>query len=477
LEFNAIRNKIQKFSYESLTGEIISLLSILEESKNPQNFWHPLTLLKWSLEFAGEKYPPKTATRNDILNLLNQMEALEMKHNIFNLSSNGKKVNKMLTVLSPQQFQYQEKAWWNTLAMQYQLFIGIKGRYNIENSFAKLTGIELEQFLQMLYIILIVLFHDEVPGQKRMPLSMASDGITGVFGQELHDKLIGLFTVSRASIKSELEKDNRTVKNYILQVFETSFFTRKPFLLIADKLLIPHRDIFNITCNHYIYEYLKAQDPNFTTEMGNRMEKYVRMGLEELKLNFQTENDLKKQIGLHHNLVDFLVEGNILVEVKALEIKPYTSVNPTDELLKSELKKTISKAYIKQMLSVANTIKQRDKEYFGIIVTYKELYLGNSSDLWDQFLREEALSHHQEISTLPIENLFIIDLRSWDQLLQVMMTHRITLIDILKKAREDDRSSATKKFTFGMHLNDYKTPKITLSYLLEGQKHITLQSS
>jgi hypothetical protein len=77
---------------------------------------------------------------------------------------------------------------------------------------------------------------------------------------------------------------------------------------------------------------MKNNDENFTTEFGVRLEKYVKLGLDEININYKTESQIKKEFKGLKNLVDYVVNDNILIEVKAIELKPYPSINPNDEI-------------------------------------------------------------------------------------------------------------------------------------------------
>ena len=224
---------------------------------------------------------------------------------------------------------------------------------------------------------------------------------------------------------------------------------------------------------------MKTNDDKFTTEFGARMEKYVKLGLDEVNFKYITENQLEKKIGLKNNLVDFVIDNNILVEVKAIEIKPYASVNPDDKILANEFRKNLVKAYAKQMVNVANKLSKKDV-FYGIIITYKKLFLGNSEDIWEQFLKEETLKIRkvEELKAIPYKNLFFIDIVSWDMLIQIVKNKKFSLIEILDKIKETDSTPKTKKFSFSMHLEkDFEFEKVDLNYLLDTYKNMKLKNT
>ncbi|WP_413670132.1 hypothetical protein ACEN9X_09435 [Mucilaginibacter sp. Mucisp86] len=478
MDFKPIRNKIRTFSYHSLTTHLLQILKEQETSERPQAFWHSLTLLKWTLEFAGESYPSKNANKNDVHKLLNSLSDLEMSHRTFNLKTNGGKINKMLTILSVQQLQYQQNAWRHSFASQLILFYDLKHKYDIAKSFKQLTNLDLSVFLEILFIYWLVITQDHLTKMKfdSQLYEDVTNIIVDLYGATIAKDFRKLLTVSQDNAKEIFEEDKRMVRNYDLQIFDTSFFTRYPFFAFDGKIVIPHKDILTPTANYFIYDFMKNRDEHFSTEFGGRMEKYMNLGLKEINASFKTENDLKSILGKDQKVVDFIIDGNILVEAKAIELKPIIGINPTDDNLANEFRKNIVKAYTSQMLDVVETLQLKE-EAFGIIVTYKRLYIGNSGDVWNQFLKEETqkLKTAEQIALLPIENLFFIDLHTWDTIVQIIKNNKITLTEILIKVRDTDKIEQQKKFSFEMHLDEYKITNYDLLYLSEAYDRIQVK--
>jgi hypothetical protein len=295
-------------------------------------------------------------------------------------------------------------------------------------------------------------------------------------GARTVERIYNLLLISKSNAQDAFLEDKRQVKIYALQTFDTSFFARKPFFLYQDSTYIPHRNILNQSFSYFIYDYLKANDNDFTTELGARMEKYMELGLGESTIPFETENGLRRRFGKEHKAVDFVIDDCVLIEAQAIELKPSVGVDPRDHILGNELRQTISKAYASQMLGVANRLHP-GKERFGIIVTYKPIYIGNSTDMWEQFLEKETKAvladDISKLDALPVSNLFLMDLRTWDILLQVLKDNPIKLANLLREVRDTDAISATKKHFFAMHLSKFKVQLLTHRYLVEARNYIT----
>lgn len=474
MEFNPIRNQIRQFTYASLSNELLSLLKHQEQQPQFTAFWHPLVLLKWAMEFAEQKRPFKLAQRQDVAKLLRMVEELEMSHATFDLRRNGR-VSKTFSILAFQQFTYQEKAFLDTFSRQFVLFKQLKHKYDIAAAFEASTGLSIEQLLKIFRILWAFILNDvsdvyKYHGYIGKPLIK---GLIDLYGLEIVLRFINLLSVSRETIQSAVREDTRQVRDYALQVFDVSFFTRKPLFTYEGTAIVPHRAILNQTFSYFIYDYMKHRDEQFTTELGARMEKYMQAGLVEVGITHTTEGQLRKKLGREHKVVDFVIDGCVLVEAKAIELKPYVSVNPEDRLLSQELRQTIGKAYATQMLSVAKTLP-KDVERYGIIVTYKDLYLGNSTDIWEQFLESETLRVFGDLqesqSLLPVENLFFMDLHTWDMLLQVLKENEVSLVSLLEAVKEADSAPRTKLMYFAMHLRCYAVKQLTHQYLVKARE-------
>jgi hypothetical protein len=210
---------------------------------------------------------------------------------------------------------------------------------------------------------------------------------------------------------------------------------------------------------------MKNHDDRFPEEFGDRMEKYIQLGLGENKIEFIPEKELKSILGKESKLVDFVIEKSVLIEAKAVEPRPIVIVNPTDENLAKELSKNIVKAYAIQMLTVANSLQGSD-EYFGLIITYKDLYLGETVDIWEQFLRDETMKivrDEKHLEKLPADNLFFIDLSTWDLMMQIVKSKGVSVKDVLLKVRTERRT--TRLFSLHMYLDSYEIKRFDLAYL------------
>lgn len=477
MEFEVIRNKLRSYDYDATIGHLLAIIWSAEFRGEATRFWHPLMLIKWALQYGGQNGKLKSPSKAEIYKLLQGLEKLEMSHATFDLRRNERMIQ-TFTIISHQQFPYQDKAWLDSFSRQFILFGETNTKYSITESFRELTSLSVTEFLRLLIVFWMLIVHDNklksrFQGQFDQGLI---DVLKLAFPSKHVDIFLDLITISKENFPEIIEAETR-VKNYRLQVFETSIFGRKPLLQFHEKLLLPHKDLLNVTANHFIYDYMKHRDSNFTTEFGKRMERYIKLGIDEASLKCTDENALRKQFGRDSKVVDFVVEDNVLIECKAIELKASLAVDPRDAKLGMEFRKSIAKAYASQMFTVASNLND-NKEWFGLIITYKPLYLGNSQDLWDAFLKDETFSIDPEFkvkSFLPVENLFLTDLRTWDRIVHILKNKKIKLQKLLKYARKQDSNPATKTFLLQQHLDKFENQYFELKYLDDAMEYIKPQ--
>lgn len=182
-----------------------------------------------------------------------------------------------------------------------------------------------------------------------------------------------------------------------------------------------------------------------------------------MNISYVNENQLKKKLKINSNLVDFhLDESNVYIECKAIELQPIPLINPTDEILYNSLKDSILKAYFRQLLNVSKSINNK-KENWGLIITYKELYWSQFSELYE--ISKDRFENSEDSHFLPPENVFILDIYSWNSVLQIIKDGKATIIEILEKARLSNSKLETRKQAFWMHLDEYKLTNSRFDFL------------
>lgn len=459
--FNYIRNRISEYKIDDLLEFSYNLL----DSQNKEAFpiWYIFILMKWTMIYGGKNHPSKKLTNEKFLNICNSISKLSddyLKGYI-----NEVKIDKMFQILYNQQFYLQKNVYKEIFYTQFILFNNIKGKYDISKSFYDKTNLSIFDFLFILqlfwlYINLDLLEKDNNQLEKLLDFDFVKFA-KKIIDENKINSFINLLTIHPYNSNSCITNYKHIIRDGDLQTMEMSFFTMFPFHLVKNKLRLVHKNLFNYCANYYIYDFLKSNDENFTTEFGNRLEIFFELGLQEANISYKKESELKRLLPAKSKLVDFAIfEDNIYIECKATELQAYPFVNPTDELMYNALKSSIFKAYFEQITSVSKQISP-DKENWGIIITYKEFFCSDFTKLY-----EIAVKNYSQIDTshIPAENIFIIDIYTWNIIVQIISRKKITLIQILKNAKKNNLDPKTSKMLFKMHLDQYKPGKLDLRY-------------
>lgn len=472
VSFTYIRNRISEYKKDDLLEFCYSLLDNKDEKMQP--IWSILTLMKWTLIYGEQKYPYKILTSEKFSILLNTIYHFNEEHISSYIKS--KQVSKAFLILYTQQFYLQKTVYKEIFATQLKLFSSIKGKYSIEKSFEDKTGFSILDFLfieQAVWLYINIKMLDE----PDLYFDGYLDGhflnlVASVTSIQKVRCYLNLLTLNPNNATESISKFKHKIKKEDLQTMEMSFYTMFPFAIYKNQIKLVHNTVFKHSVNYYIYDFLKSNDENFTTEFGYRLEKFIEYSLIEIGIKFSTEKQLKNILPSKSNLVDFLVEENIFIESKASELQAYPSVNPTDELIYNALKTSIFKAYFEQLVPVARQLNS-GKENWGIIITYKELFWSDFKGLFE--IGKDRYDINESYSHLPAENVFIIDIYTWNRVIQIVKDKKATLSDILKLAKENNSTPQTSKQLFDMHLDIYNLEKMKLNYLQEELKSLEIK--
>ena len=85
------------------------------------------------------------------------------------------------------------------------------------------------------------------------------------------------------------------------------------------------------------------------------------------------------------------------------------------------------------------------------------------------------MENNLHVDLLPPQNLYIMDVATWDKIIQVMKTTKKSLYKVLLKAKEDDAKPQSKKGIFQFHLEQYNINKFDLSYLENESERLNLK--
>ncbi|WP_452223824.1 hypothetical protein [Lacinutrix chionoecetis] len=459
---------IEELKQEINSYEMVALLKACYnyfdiEIEKPKALWVPLTIMKWTYLYGTRTKPVKPLTVTAFRTLFDAIMEFDPDHISNYMKSQG--IHRAFAILHYQQFYLQTAVHKERFSTQLKLYENLKSRYDISASFKKKTGLSITEFLRILQCMWLYaqMKQSEFPNTKitgyvSQPIL---DSMSDIFGKIQTERFINLLMITPLTAAKEAKKWKGTNATKY-EIMEHSFLTLFPFQWFENSVRIVHPSVFNYTANYYIYDYMKINDPKFTTEFGARFEKYIQLGLDEININYKIESEVKRSLSAKHKVVDFLIDDNILLECKAIEPKPLASINPTDDYVYSSYKDSLLKAYYDQMLPVSKFLNP-NQENWGIVITHKNIFWSDYRELYQ--ITKDRYANSTDNSQLPPENVFIMDIHTWDLVINVIATGQTTLPDLLKKARNANANHLTRKAQFDMQLDDFDLRQFQLSYL------------
>ncbi|MFC1629220.1 hypothetical protein ACFL3H_08940, partial [Gemmatimonadota bacterium] len=163
-------------------------------------------------------------------------------------------------------------------------------------------------------------------------------------------------------------------------------------------------------------------------------------------------------VGEKHKVVDFLVDcgsARVLIDAKGVDLAILGKVTFDPDVLARRTKNSVLKG-VEQGLEVADRLPDRRPTYL-LLVTYKELYLGNGQRFFSAVGKEEyqSLAQKHDASTwIPPEHIYIVSVQSFEFLVECIR-NGLNLADTLRNAVSRDMQGMTMgKFVFSQHLEE-----------------------
>lgn len=459
--YKPIRNSLRKYT-------VSSILAVCAEKINSFNTndlnglmafpWLWIVVLKWALMDSGRL----TGKQKEMLpNDLNALEMLVVKlSNYSRLPDEYVPIELYGRALIYQQYTYQHFVSLKGIMRQRELFSKAKDNDYFKTEFSSKYGLELDIFLKLSAFLVAIL---EVRRGCKF---------------HLHDLPISKFKVSDVeSFLAAISIDVTLVSNQ-LREFSTPYRRPAEFLEQTPFLNFPvikcgleywcvSRAVLSKSLDHFVYDALK-RTTKFPGRFGRRFEIYVGDVIRRSKLPFRTEDDLKKVLGAHSKLVDFLIhsgEENIFVDAKGVELADRAKFTHLSDVLKGAIKSSLLKA-VEQGQEVKVNLDNADVCSWGVksqarnflfVVTYKPLYIGNALFL-DHLISGEVariLSCYSDRSRIPLENIYFFSVDEFESLMHLVGSGKITIHEAMARAKEADSNFETEKYYFAAHLSTW----------------------
>ena len=465
-----VRNRIRKLEPVSLIYEAVSKLAIYDKNPTERRYlpWELLLLIKWVLLYH-EPSPrlTKVATEVDLNRCI--IDLKDMNKNIkLPPQKSGEKTepaHKLRRRRAFQRFPYHSRIYEvkDVIARQQILFVDLGGEYKISKRFQGITGIEVNNFLLLCFATWALL---NINKNQRLTVKNFSNFAESSEVQHFLDML----SLDLCSGRKCFEEDISTKKKtFEVQLYELTPLTMYPFFNDGSNVSCYSKALFNITLSNYVHNLLKERDSNFSKDFGAIFEQYIEKGLKYLGCEYLDERQIKGLLPRGSKKVDFLLphtDCTILVEVKSADMHHIAKVLQTTESLTKNLDDSVIKA-VSQIFEVAHHLQSsgpsnsvhNTEQFYGIVVTHEDYYLGASTEVWTEFIghcvKPELVKKGISPDLIPSENLHYISAKEFDYMVEgLRKVSNLSMPQLLETIGTNNASTRTAKWMFVQHLEE-----------------------
>lgn len=465
--FKRIKRKIRRHRVYDLLDSLQALLFQPDATKIEYlasiEYWHLLLLFKWVIQYGDysettEKLP---VGEGELADLLNDMKDLSYK--VFLIRTD---VDRFLLFRSMcyQQFWVQgfERVAFG-LARQYELFAKLDKNHTFQRTFHKRFGISLSDFIEISFAVFSL-----AQGRPRVLTADTFAAVHDAYGLKTIKRFLHSVSIPFQKIPLWLESlqtaNGGKYTDLRSEFHEQTPFLRHPLIEAPEHFICVSPRVLEVSMSSIVFDMLREIDKSeFMGRFGNMFERYVEKSLRLSSCQFLNEQALmdhfKRSEGF--KVVDFMVvdQGNtILIETKGIALPPEAMVAKQPGTLVSKSKHSLIKG-IEQAFDVASRLADLErvgdtvlgtKETYLLIVTFKEMFVGNGEtfrsfiapDEIDKIIRDAGAKEW-----IPMSNIFFISVDELDLMLGYLAKGSHTFSEFLEHAKKQQSKSLPKLFS------------------------------
>lgn len=482
--FRKVRNRLRKHLPLEIISACINKLDAYTENKiqhiTKYPPWRLLLLIKWTFIYGDYLDPKrKSLTVNGFNHLLNLMHDFEgsLRHpseyeNIFLFFRN----------MAFQQFWLQHEFNITNFARQNLLFGALEKNHPFNKIFIEKCGLSISEFIEL---SMMIMTRFTIEKQMSVTIDWFSS-VADKYDPGVIQKYFDLIALDFISLKQKLIDDNVTNRKKSYEAYEQTPLRNSPLLRLNNRYYPFSIELLSRCLETYVYDKLRSNDPNdFMNRFGNIFERYVGSSVANMHINYLTEGQLNESLKGTGKLVDYLLidnNNNIFIDAKGVEMAYLGMVGYKPEVITDKTRSSIVKG-IQQGLETSRRIEDIKKignieigtgDNYLIIVTFKNLYIGNGMDFYSYVAKTTLDRIIKQIPNIliPFKHMYFMSVDEFDLLAGGIAAGKINLTEILEYAVKCDLQPNTKKFTFEQHIYDKYSNLEQPKWLISESEHI-----
>lgn len=472
--FKIVRNRLRKYFPEDIVLACVAELNNKSRDRleRLRQFppWMLLLLAKWALLHGDYLSPNRrhlaTNEFNSLINLMHDFGGAAR------LPSDYAHWWLFLRNVAFQQFWLQIPPNGGTLARQNDIFCRLPENHEFQTSFKAKTGLSICAFVDLSFLLLTRVLTSNEPFVEKTWFAP----IAGLYPPEVVDRFLALISADFSSLSRMVGQLENQSRSMLYEYYERTPLLRSPLLRIAQRYYPIAPEVLFRCLETFVYDSLRDIDPEkFMQRFGAVFERYVRKTLEYMHPDVITEKRLEEVLPGTGKVVDFsLLEKDtiLLVDAKGVEMHYLGMIGHRPEIVRDKTKASVIKgiqqgfetAIRLRQLGELNGVRIDEAKLFLMIVTFKDLYLGNGLDFYESVAKEtlDALASKYRELPIPYEHMYFVSIDDLDLFSECVRRGPESWSQRILMARGADAVGQTKKFTFGQHIKDW-CPDVGLS--------------
>lgn len=396
-------------------------------------------------------------------------------------------VYRMMRSLIQGQFVFQGRPSWSFLRWP-ALISQLPPDHVCHSLFKERFGVEPRAFMLMIYAA-----HIAVLTNERVIHAAYFASLRKMLGPSV-DRVLGEFSRSASELRAELHalrevaisKGPKARPHHELN--EPPWLMNYPFLRSPNGVLVVwHPAVFTQGMEQGVHRRLSERGGAYAQEFGRVFERYVIEQIDDAGLSYLKEDDYWAAAGKDKHAMEAVIcqgECNVLVDAKLTIYSEEVALNTQASVVWKALKRV--REAMNQAWNVSARLRQpglpewactKAREDFLIVVTSQPVYCATGEhfrrifkhDIFDPgklAARKQKTPTEEQLGYLPLENVVIVSIEEWEQLMSCVARGDIDLVPFLREVAMANQNGATSVMFVGQMLEG-KTNVHGLSSLIK----------